>query len=347
MTTKVFRWDDADAPQLKGTSGMSDTRGQLLNILDKCLVDGYGDKTSLGWERTHTDTYKRVFRIPAGMSLRVEDTLASWYWQGVKVRGYDYMTSIDAGVGGFPNSAILNNSNWANFAGENFGWLYYADDGQSTVTRRWVIVGDEKGFWIWVDSVSPTSGSSEIIKTLHYFGEFISDFTGDMYATLLTGMSLNLGAPDIFNVVHNYGITQTGGYVPSNGMATCASARKYDGIGGAVFVGLFSDSTAPANYASLGCGETRQPLPPQSAKIHLHTVDVLDSVAGYSSSTHQDLCIYRGRLPGIALLSQASVGQAFDTFQDDLGNSYILLQVAPYQVFNPRKMVAIKTSNWR
>ena len=177
----------------------------------------------MGWGRTHSDTYKRVFRIPAGMSLRVEDTLANWYWQGVKVRGYDYMTSIDVGVGGFPTAAILNNAGWANVAGENFGWLYYADDGQSTVTSRWVIVGDEKGFWIWIDSVSPTSGSSEIIKTLHYFGEFISDFTGDMYATLLTSMSLNLGAPDVFNVVHNYGITQTGGYVPSKGAATCAA----------------------------------------------------------------------------------------------------------------------------
>lgn len=46
----VYRWDDPGAPQLPNGKP-----SEIIDILTKCLVDGYGDKTSLGWTRPFYD----------------------------------------------------------------------------------------------------------------------------------------------------------------------------------------------------------------------------------------------------------------------------------------------------
>ncbi|MCB5226180.1 hypothetical protein JAO78_005060 [Alishewanella sp. 16-MA] len=42
----VYRWDDSGAPQI--TDGLA---SEYLNVLHKCLVEGYGSKLPLGWTR--------------------------------------------------------------------------------------------------------------------------------------------------------------------------------------------------------------------------------------------------------------------------------------------------------
>lgn len=341
MTTRIFRWDDPNAPQLKATSGMSDM--SLLPILDACLVDGYGDKTPLGWERTYTAMGKRVYRIPAGMSLRVEEGASYWVLRGVKVRGFDHMTDIDNGAGGFPNAALINNTNVINIAGENFTWVYAFNDGQVTIARRWAIIGDEKGIWVWIDSTAPTTYPDRF-KFLFYFGEFPSEYSGDQYATILTGMDVASDYECGFSMTTMYGNVNY--YSPTNGHTTSVSARKYDGVGDPVYTPLVAPIlTSGPEYNSIGCFSTPHPLPPVAAKVYLHSVDVMDSTEGYTNSTSRTINIYRGKLPGIALLSQANVGQAFDEFLDDLGNRYLLLPVGNY--YNSNKLIAVQTSNWR
>lgn len=46
----VYRWDDPGAPQLS-----SRTPSEIIDILTKCLVDGYGAKAPLGWTRPFYD----------------------------------------------------------------------------------------------------------------------------------------------------------------------------------------------------------------------------------------------------------------------------------------------------
>lgn len=55
----VYRWDDPGAPQI-GTGRASD----IINIWHKCLVEGYGTKTPLGWTRPFYDaaTQRAIFR---------------------------------------------------------------------------------------------------------------------------------------------------------------------------------------------------------------------------------------------------------------------------------------------
>tara|TARA_R110002033_G_C3890235_1_gene238784 strand:- start:982 stop:1983 length:1002 start_codon:yes stop_codon:yes gene_type:complete len=44
LPVTIYRWDDAGAPQLT-----NQTPSELIDILTKCLVDGYGAKQPLGW----------------------------------------------------------------------------------------------------------------------------------------------------------------------------------------------------------------------------------------------------------------------------------------------------------
>ncbi|MBV2127917.1 hypothetical protein [Arsukibacterium indicum] len=46
----VFRWDDPGAPQL-----VDGKPSEIINILTKCLVDGYGTQLPLGWTRPFYD----------------------------------------------------------------------------------------------------------------------------------------------------------------------------------------------------------------------------------------------------------------------------------------------------
>jgi hypothetical protein len=46
LPVTVYRWDDAGAPQLTNQKP-----SELINILNKCLVTGYGSKAGLGWTK--------------------------------------------------------------------------------------------------------------------------------------------------------------------------------------------------------------------------------------------------------------------------------------------------------
>lgn len=60
VPVSVYRWDDAGAPQL--TPGIKPS--ELINVLKKVLVDGYGTKAGLGWSVAFEDAaaFKIAFR---------------------------------------------------------------------------------------------------------------------------------------------------------------------------------------------------------------------------------------------------------------------------------------------
>lgn len=56
MTPTVYRFDDAGAPQV-----VNGTPSEYMNIIKKCLVDGYGSKAALGWSVVDEDTTDAPF----------------------------------------------------------------------------------------------------------------------------------------------------------------------------------------------------------------------------------------------------------------------------------------------
>ncbi|MDN3377191.1 MULTISPECIES: hypothetical protein [unclassified Pseudoalteromonas] len=55
----VYRWDDPGAPQINSAKP-----SEIIDVLKKCLVDGYGSKLPLGWENIAEDSanQKVVFK---------------------------------------------------------------------------------------------------------------------------------------------------------------------------------------------------------------------------------------------------------------------------------------------
>ncbi|QYX65474.1 hypothetical protein K2227_03825 [Shewanella putrefaciens] len=60
LPVTIYKWDDEGAPQLTTSRKPS----EIINILKKCLVEGYGTKAALGWTKEFEDvaSQKVVFR---------------------------------------------------------------------------------------------------------------------------------------------------------------------------------------------------------------------------------------------------------------------------------------------
>ena len=65
MTVRLYRSTDGSAPTLSGTAG------DLINLLDKCLVSGYGSSTAAGWTKPYTSTNAAAFRPGLGLQYYI------------------------------------------------------------------------------------------------------------------------------------------------------------------------------------------------------------------------------------------------------------------------------------
>jgi len=119
----VYSSGDRNAPSLNGISG------SLLNVLDQCLVTGYGTKPAAGWTKPFgTDPTQSIaaYRPPSGsrMNLLVYDNNPSqsftsgasqvlgrcaWWvgWEQLYGLTGSSNTSIGSGSGNFPQTAQL------------------------------------------------------------------------------------------------------------------------------------------------------------------------------------------------------------------------------------------------
>src|SRR5262245_26448894 len=135
MAVTVYRSTDSSAPTLSGTAG------DLVNVLDKCLVAGYGSKTAAGWSKPFTGTNAAVFRMGGGNQfyLDVNDNgPGAGTGQEARVRGYETMTAVATGTGPFPTVAQLA-----------AGIIVRKSAALSGTTRAWVMVADDRSFYLF------------------------------------------------------------------------------------------------------------------------------------------------------------------------------------------------------
>lgn len=129
LPVTVYRWDDAGAPQI--ASGLP---SEIINVLKKCLVEGYGSKAGLGWTKPFEDaaTFKVVFRNSTvdGSGSFVQfwapngtDTQST----GLRFKAAQSMTGLDAWV----NAQFQQQFN------------------NGTSSDYWVLIGTSAGFWFF------------------------------------------------------------------------------------------------------------------------------------------------------------------------------------------------------
>lgn len=167
-TTRIYRSTDTDAPVLTGQVG------SLLNLLDKCLVDGYTGKTAAGWTRPYTGTNKTAYRNSvaaggSGMYLRVVDANAGY----ATAKVFSAMSDVDTGSDVAPAAAYSPDGR------------YWAKSVTSDATARpWVLVADELTMWLIVQQGAP---GTYVFDSLFGAGDFASEVPADPWRYFVLG----------------------------------------------------------------------------------------------------------------------------------------------------------------
>ncbi|GGP37291.1 hypothetical protein GCM10009347_01570 [Shewanella algicola] len=160
LPVTVYRWDDAGAPQITDRKP-----SEILNILRKCLVDGYGTKSPLGWSVVFDEPsqFKTVFRndptLGTGSCVSVSPR------NGLNNAGVmlDFVPAVDF--------VDINTSYRRGYSAGVHSFL--------TSMTKWFVIGNATGFYIIVSDTSPVSGYDKRYDDLCFVGDFNSVIPAD------------------------------------------------------------------------------------------------------------------------------------------------------------------------
>lgn len=276
MTVRFYQNTDPGAPPLRGNAP-----GDLLNLLTKCLVEGYGDKPPAGWFRPFIDGHIGVFRQGPGgndMYLRVDDSIAGTARRHARVTGYEQMSDVNTGSGAFPSSDQIPGG----------GWWFVQHNGSNGASdaRRWILVADEMFFWLIVD-IQPTSTTTSGHSEVYYFGSFEEYGPSDMFGVVLGCQDTETGENGNANSSpYTLSLSSTLSGVNSHVFAP----RRWDQFGAAVNLQLHFDSVR-------GSGN----VPGSSGMSYPNPVDNRLYMAPIEIGDHNEPSnrVIRGKLPGI------------------------------------------------
>lgn len=173
-TVRVYRYDDAGAPQLSGSVG------SLTNLLRTCLVGtsgvAYNSKPSAGWTEEFVGAAANiaVFRNNqaegfSGCWVRINDNApGTGGAREAYLNVYASMTDVNTGAQGTRNHFIRKSSTL------------------STTARNWMIVADGGTCWlhIWLTGDSTSGGQDGKIAM---FGDYESDVATGAYRYCAAG----------------------------------------------------------------------------------------------------------------------------------------------------------------
>lgn len=223
MTVRVYSSADAGAPAVLGN-----TAGQLINLLEKCLVTGYGSKAGAGWTKPFSGTNVAAFKTGAGsngMYLRVDEPVTAGNYPNAKVAGFETMSDVNTGNGRFPSASVLP---------DGLYWYKSYSGATAADPRQWWLVANES-FVILMIQTYPSQFviSPGYYSEMYCFGDLENTGPNDAYATILQGQTSTSG-----NSSGNFpldsvtmGNTRSGLYMP----------RSYTGLGGSIQCGWAHD----------------------------------------------------------------------------------------------------------
>lgn len=246
----IYRSSDVGAPTLSGTAG------DLVNLLDKCLVTGYGAKAAAGWSKPFTGANKAAFKLGAGtgLYLRVDDSAASTAKEA-RVTGYISMTSVDAGTGPFPTAA-------QGVGGTNAYFTCRKSVTANGTARDWIVLADSRTFYLFV----LTGDTASTYYAIH-FGDIYSFKLDDAFQCLLIARNLENDP----NSAVEYLATSVA--VTGSIFGTCI-ARGHTQLGASVQVGKHGDRAKVAgNLYFVGVVPMTNP---EDGAIYLSQVWVTD-----------------------------------------------------------------------
>jgi hypothetical protein len=264
----IYRSSDASAPTLSGTVG------DLVNLLDKCLVTGYGAKTAAGWTKPYTGTNKAAFRMGGGNQfyLRVQDDGPSAFaGREARLVGYEAMTAVDTGTNPFPTVAQKPN-----------GLFARKSSTPDAVTRSWIVFADDRTVYVFMlnPEVSPSA------YTGFMFGDIYSIGSSDNYRTMIIARDTEAAALNSGEGLEQASVGSLVGNFVGHYMA-----RGYTGGGGSVNVAKYaSEALHDAGTGNAWQGTLNYPNPSDGG-VYITPLSIIDTNTGGVKST-------RGRMRG-------------------------------------------------
>ena len=194
-----------------------------------------------GWEKQFSGTNLAAYRSGDVAStravLRVDDSSA----QNARVVGYESMTDINTGTGPFPTSAQASSGLW-----------WPKANAANATARGWTVIADSKTVYVHLHTATTNIGIAGIVV---HFGDFASYKSGDAYAALLTGATLDIStstdAGEPANLTHQ---SSAPNYV----------ARAFTGIGTSLSASSAVESYSPT-HSSGNANATAVPAYPNGA----------------------------------------------------------------------------------
>lgn len=227
----IYRSTDSSAPVLTGAVG------DLVNLLDKCLVTGYGAKSAAGWTKPYTGTNKAAFQQGSGSNgfyLRVQDDApGAGGAKEARITGYEVMTTVDAGTGPFP-TAVQGVGSIAMFVARK---SVTAD----ATARAWIVIADARTVYVRV-----LTGDTAGVYFGFNFGEFFSLMSADGYRCIITGRAIENSTTAAAERC------ATLSAAISTSVSGNAIARGHTGLGGAIVPSVTGDGAKGNNITLSG-----------------------------------------------------------------------------------------------
>lgn len=236
-------------------------------------------RSPLGWTRPassgNVSIYQRSDVTATGMKLRVDDSgTGAASATGARWRMIESYTDLSNFTGAAPGAAVFSGAG-----------VYIPKGANNSDPKKWVLVGDSRGFYLFTESSSyPASSYSGTPQGIFAFGDIDSHRAGDAYACLLAG-------------------SLTESYVDSNGFGTnfpqgstpsadhVVLARPFNAIGSSVRAHM--SGLAGSSARRLGGGGPAYPSPVDNGVPLSSPILLSENNAAFNSP-------FRGQLRGMA-----------------------------------------------
>lgn len=295
----VYRWDDPGAPQI----GSGDLWPGILNILKKCLVEGYGTKAAAGWTVEYEDVpgNKCVFRNDPTegsggyVQFQRQNNTNIWY------KAATFMLDIDQ----FTNSGFMSSTTLSTTFNNG----------------KWFLIASKTGFYLNFFPSNETTYSSGYGGNTIFCGDFVSFIKNDPGTFISVGYqaqsettadtSTSYG-PNNYSPIHHGNLNS--GIAPATNSDSRLRIKIPLGGDGSVtalahVVSSFFSGSGPVRTESIPQG------PQLTDKLYLVSGD-----AGLSFNPNQPNI--RGFLPGLITLPAA---WWFNATWPVIADSYLLL----------------------
>jgi len=235
MTITIYRSTDGSAPTLTGQAG------SLINVLDGCLVNGYGAKSSAGWTKAWAGTNLATYQQGAGTNgffLAVDDTNA----QNSRLRLFETAQATGVASASGTNATPTDTQ----VSGGLYAYKSLVADGTA---RPWTLFTNNKIIYFFWQYSGVTTTQQGI-----FFGDFVSYKYGDVYGTILvsntaasaTGTSIKIGVCS-----GSFTTVDAGWCVP----------RAWHQLAGAIQMSRCSDAFRSFNATEFGSNGETYPSP--------------------------------------------------------------------------------------